>query len=301
MQDKTHPLYSIYFCFFTASSLEMTARSLHNHSSNKLPLFQEALSFYKKAESNVAYASFSADPNLMHATRRPTQHNCSSSISSSSRSSVDSVFSQNSSTSTSSGLESPTSAENPPPLSPKGPPSVSTTSPTVLRMKKKVSFSVKTSTIPTKSEFLSEETIMDAFPRPPSAEGESAQIPPEKDQQDLCTFSSYLLGQSITRYRAQLAALSQQLTYHVTSIHSQIATLSDVRRTRRSNLPNLFFEGDREASSAMEGVSREEVRLVELRERIKRSKEQGWKRERFNPERYQILCGKALVEVGDGV
>ena len=142
---------------------------------------------------------------------------------------------------------------------------------------------------------------MDAFPRPPSAEGESAQIPPEKDQQDLCTFSSYLLGQSITRYRAQLTALSQQLTYHVTSIHSQIATLSNVRRTRRSNLPNLFFEGDREASSAMEGVSREEVRLVELRERIKRSKEQGWKRERFNPERYQILCGKALVEVGDGV
>lgn len=142
---------------------------------------------------------------------------------------------------------------------------------------------------------------MDAFPRPPSAEGESAQTLPEKDQQDLCTLSSYLLGQSITRYRAQLTALSQQLTYHVTSIHSQIATLSDVRRIRRSNLPNLVFEGGREASGAMEGVNREEVRSVELRERINRLKERGWKRERFNPERYQVLCGKALVEVGDGV
>lgn len=51
----------------------------------------------------------------------------------------------------------------------------------------------------------------------------------------------------------------------------------------------------------MEGVNREEVRSVELRERINRLKERGWKRERFNPERYQVLCGKALVEVGDGV
>jgi DNA polymerase IIIc chi subunit len=63
----------------------------------------------------------------------------------------------------------------------------------------------------------------------------------------------------------------------------------------------LFFEGGREASGVMEGVNREEVRLVELRERINRLKERGWKRERFNPERYQVLCGKALVEVGDGV
>ncbi len=142
---------------------------------------------------------------------------------------------------------------------------------------------------------------MDAFPRLPLAEGESAQIPPEKDQQDLCTLSSYLLGQSITRYRAQLAALSQQLTYHDTSIHSQIATVSEVRKTRRSNLPNFFFEGGRETSGAVEGVSREEVRSVELRERINRLKERGWKRERFNPQRYQVLCGKALVEVGDTV
>jgi hypothetical protein len=168
-------------------------------------------------------------------------------------------------------------------------------------MKKKVSFSAKLSTLPSKSELLSEETIIDAFPRPPSAEGENAPIPPEKDQQDLCTLSSYLLAQSITRYRTQLTALSQQLAYHVTSIHAQIAILSEIRRTRRSNGPNVFFEGGRKASGAMEGVSREEVMKVELRERINRLKERGWKRERFDGKRYRVLCERALVEAQEGV
>ena len=51
----------------------------------------------------------------------------------------------------------------------------------------------------------------------------------------------------------------------------------------------------------MEGVSREEVMKVELRERITRLKERGWKRERFNGEKYRVLCERALVEVGEGV
>jgi hypothetical protein len=168
-------------------------------------------------------------------------------------------------------------------------------------MKKKVSFSPKLSTLPSESELLSETTLIEAFPRPPSAQEETAPPPPEKDQADLCTLSSYLLTQSVSRYRAQLTALSTQLAYHVTSIHTQIATLSEIRRTRRSNLPNLFFEGGREASGAMEGVSREEVVKVELRERIRRLKEKGWKRARFDGERYRVLCERALVDVEEGV
>jgi hypothetical protein len=63
----------------------------------------------------------------------------------------------------------------------------------------------------------------------------------------------------------------------------------------------VFFDGSREASGAMEGVSREEVMKVELRERINRLKERGWKRERFDGERYQVLCERALAEVEEGV
>ncbi len=51
----------------------------------------------------------------------------------------------------------------------------------------------------------------------------------------------------------------------------------------------------------MEGVSREEVLKVELVERIKRLKEIGWKRERFNGERYRLLCERALSETCERV
>jgi len=51
----------------------------------------------------------------------------------------------------------------------------------------------------------------------------------------------------------------------------------------------------------MEGISREEVVKVELVERIRKLKEKGWKRERFDGERYRVLCERALVEVEEGV
>jgi hypothetical protein len=51
----------------------------------------------------------------------------------------------------------------------------------------------------------------------------------------------------------------------------------------------------------MEGVSREEMVKVELQERIRRLKERGWNRERFDGERYRVLCEKVLVEVEKGV
>jgi len=51
----------------------------------------------------------------------------------------------------------------------------------------------------------------------------------------------------------------------------------------------------------MEGVSREEAVKVELRERIRRLKENGWQRERFDGERYRVLCERVLVDVGEGI
>lgn len=68
-----------------------------------------------------------------------------------------------------------------------------------------------------------------------------------------------------------------------------------MRKARRSNLPTQFSELE-EKSIGMEGVSREEMVKVELRERIRRLREGGWKRERFNGERYRVLCERALVE-----
>jgi len=51
------------------------------------------------------------------------------------------------------------------------------------------------------------------------------------------------------------------------------------------------------AWSAVEGLGREEMQRAELKERIKKLKENGWQRKRFNPERYIILCETAIGEV----
>ncbi len=47
----------------------------------------------------------------------------------------------------------------------------------------------------------------------------------------------------------------------------------------------------------MGGVNREEPVKVHLQERIRRLKDRGWKRERFDGEKYRVLCERALVEV----
>jgi len=63
-------------------------------------------------------------------------------------------------------------------------------------------------------------------------------------------------------------------------------------------LPTQFSEME-ERNIRMEGVSREEMLKVELRERIRRLKEVGWKRERFDGERYKVLCERALMEASE--
>ena len=141
-----------------------------------------------------------------------------------------------------------------------------------------------------------EATMIDAFPCPPSQPDRistsrmHASLPPLPTGAESETLSAYLLAQSVSRYRTHLASLSEQLQYHISSIHAQIGQLSATRRARRGNAPDVFAEEEVE----VDGVGREEMKRVEMRERIRRLKESGWKRERFDGERYRVLCEKAL-------
>ena len=252
----------------------------------------------------MEYASFSADPNFAHLARQNTHHRSVSSLSSSSRSSVDSVFSQAQSdagSTCSSNTTSPTDREahrrN------------SSIASTPLKGKKRVSFLVfsheqeDTEVEPDIPGIgIDEATIIDAFPRPPRrlesslknedpftltttvrAESES---PKNED-----TMAMYLLTLSITRYRSHLTSLSTQLKFHISSIHAQISLLSSKQKGRRSGVS--FTDG----GNGLNGLERKEVKKVEIRERIRRLKEGGWKRERFEGERYRVLCQMALEEV----
>jgi hypothetical protein len=148
---------------------------------------------------------------------------------------------------------------------------------------------------------IDEATIIDAFPRPPTRLEPSLRIEdpftltttraecesPKNDD----TMAMYLLTLSITRYRSHLTSLSTQLKFHISSIHTQISLLSSVRKGRRSGIS--FTGGD--------GLDRKEMKKVEIKERIRRLKEGGWKRERFEGERYRVLCQMALEEVEEKV
>jgi hypothetical protein len=288
-QHEVHPLYSTYLSFFAASSLEMTASTLHDHASTKLPIFHESLSFYKKAQSCVGDVSFHTPT---------TTHLSSASITSSIRSSVDSVFSSPANSARSSIVSSP--IDELPPLHKRtisASSSFSSLSSAGGR-KKKVSFSIDLSQdlAPTNTTAI-ESSLLDSFPAPPTLPDPT--ITSTKDlPQESQTISIYLFSQSIARYKSHLRDLSTQLEYHISSIHSQIGHLSQVRKARRSNLPTQFSEFE-ERSIGMEGVSREEMLKVELRERIRRLKETGWKRERFDGERYRVLCERALMEASE--
>jgi len=294
-----HPLHSIYLSFYAASSLELIARSLHVNSSDKMPLFQQSLSYYRDAESRIEYATFSADPTLVQAARRRT-----SSISSSIRSSVDSVFSQASSAGSTSTLATPSLATSfCCPTSGNETPCYDTSSstttsqeglaPAPLRVRKKVSFYPKLPTLvsETKPSSLADSDLIDALPTPPRSPSPTCTLPEQPEN----SISSFLLSRSLTRYRCHLSALHTQLTYHIGSINAQVRTLQTCRKARRSNLPNLFTTDF--GIGGMDGVDKEEMKKVELKARIERLKAVGWRRERFCVERYQVLAEKALGEL----
>jgi hypothetical protein len=255
----------------------------------------------------MEYASFSADPNFAHLARQNTHHHSASSLSSSSRSSVDSVFSQAGSdagSTCSSNATSPTDREthrrN------------SSIASTPLKGKKRVSFLVSspeqedTEVEPdTPGISIDEATIINAFPRPPTrqesslrdadpfalttTQAESESENPKNDD----TMTMYLLTLSITRYRSHLTSLSTQLKFHISSIHTQISLLSSARKGRRSGVS--FTDG----GNGLDEPDRKEMMKAEIRERIRRLKEVRWKRERFEGERYRVLCQMALEEVGE--
>ncbi|KAI9053754.1 hypothetical protein LZ554_002705 [Drepanopeziza brunnea f. sp. 'monogermtubi'] len=259
---KIHPFYSIYLSFFAASSLEMTASTLPNHSSTKLLLYQESLALYQVASQ---HASSSSDHNSDLASHQTARfgHVSHSSVASISPSSVSSVFSSASASSlfsaASSLPDSPTFNEEV--MKRRYPPSSSFSSEedsecigrrsSPRRRKKKVSFSLNLPTVSSESESailrtidiaFDESILLSSFPSPPSsataAEGQvrdpmlMSQSPPPAGTTSAprtvpTSKSDHLPSRPNSPYLSHLAAdLKSQLEYHVSSIQAQISSLS---------------------------------------------------------------------------
>ena len=298
-----HPLYSIYLCFYAAISLDQTARSLHNNSTDKLPLFDKSLTYYQNALSFVSSASFTTAPSIIRLTDRKInspKRTSISSVSSSNRSSVDSIFSQSSSSSgvseVSSGPPSPNRKEKYGQAAHRRNLSSTELQPAPLRIQKKVSFSPNLPTLATQVEAQTNDkdedlTILDRFPLPPPSPPFLRYLPSgsqlEQDPQPNDVSHSNKKA-AISRYQCHLTSFSAQLEYHIDAVHSQISAVIQSPRqpTARIIRPSLSAE--------------EEVQRVELRTRIQRLKAIGWERKRFDGKRYQDLCEKAIAELNGG-
>lgn len=264
----------------------------------------------------MEFAAFATDPTIMSISSHHP-HNSNASISSSIRSSVSSIFSQASASSAASSvLDSPSSSE------PESRPSSIIHRPQPLRQKKKVSFSTLLPATISESDGETDSDLLDRFPSPPSHDLASPTIIPPNYHSSALThrrnsnspstpnsapktppYHSPRLSANqaqtlaLTRYRTHLTSLSTQLTYHISSVHAQIHLLSTIRRARRSNLPDLFsFSG-----TGLEEGEREEMRKTDLQERIRRGRENGWERKRFEGGRYQELCERAVGEIEGGM
>lgn len=60
---------------------------------------------------------------------------------------------------------------------------------------------------------------------------------------------------------------------------------------------DMLIRATREAQAQARVRKGEEVMVGDLKERIRRLREGGWRRERFCPGRYQDLCDVALGEL----
>ncbi len=112
--------------------------------------------------------------------------------------------------------------------------------------------------------------------------------PPFSASRRSITFSAspyqWLQARSARRYNAHLAEFANMLDEHRAAVEDLISSIKDVQGSRRTKRLASIGE-DKEAHAA--GVQ----------ERILRLKANGWRRERFAPEKYQALCAAALAEL----
>lgn len=74
-------------------------------------------------------------------------------------------------------------------------------------------------------------------------------------------------------------------------------TLSLAHRARCSTIPDSFSSSSSSSGAGVVAEEEEMKKKTDLQERIRRGRETGWARKRFEGGRYRELCERALGEV----
>ncbi|KAM0332149.1 hypothetical protein ACHAQA_002423 [Verticillium albo-atrum] len=294
---NVEPTYLIYLHFYAASSVEMLARPLNPSSPYRVKLLNQARNHYTRAADLIK----TADETISNysrpssaATTAPSLHSPSCSVSS--RNSTE--------------LSSPTASI----CSLEDAVAKLASTPAPLQLKKRVTFTDDLeplvqepfirpdsptlgfddfrSSSPDGPRYLpsvhelpkSKPAAVVAIMPPPSA---PTPEPPVEDCEE--DDFSYLRERSIHRYCALLASLRSQIASHLAAVDTQLAPQpSSIHSQRLSfSLPSRASTPDVD----------DEMRALDLKARIERLRASGWKRQRFNPRRYEELRESVLAEM----
>ncbi|PKS06376.1 hypothetical protein jhhlp_007124 [Lomentospora prolificans] len=281
--SNAEPAYLIYLNFYAAISKEMSSRALHPSSSYRATLLRQAEAHYNRAADLIQ----AEDSSMRRFSRLST---ASSSI----NSPASSVGSRASTTST--RLSSPA----PSVYGVEDKPAAAVTAPA----KKRVTFSdmVAEPIIRPDSPTLGfDEWVAPTVPTElksalhvpqpqPVYQPETTEAPEEEeDERRPFSFRDselFLPETSIDRYCSVLSGLATQVAIHLEGVRAELEkpTGEDGHSSGRST-PESVASMDAESKA------------LEIRARIDKLKQNGWRRRRFDPSRYQALRQSVLAEL----
>lgn len=297
------PAYLIYLHFYAAISMEMSARALHTSSPHRTTILRQAETHYTRAATLIQSEGISA--------RRFSQLS-SSTTNSSMHSPAGSISSRASTSST--RLSSPTpsiSGDDRLPSAMRNSSAPSRRKRVTFDAPEPVTFSDPPVVRPDSPTLGFDDWLPDPKPAPllPSASPERHESP-AKDE--TFRFGGLFIAEETTdRYAAVLADLLAQVDTHIAAVRSELAKPEPTsgRSTPEASSPTSGWASPdfRASFSSLRGsyVSprasfSSDVTAgdnEEMRERIDRLRQSGWRRRRFDVGRYEALRESVLAEL----
>ena len=264
------PLYLTYLHFYIALSYEATGRPIHSLSTARLQAFEQAKSSYDAAMSTLPQRE-----RFLHAVKDDD----SSGIQEISSFDVEAKIPYTASFDLSSRLTSRSSSLESDDYTDDG----TNSRPSPLWVPEAENLNTKLTT-PNQREHHQYPPTPPSTPPPQSCTVRAGLSSP-KSTPSLEYIETWLQYRNIERYNAHLEDFAGMLARHMESINSLIATTKEAQ-SARYNARRLTSHGDDE-----------EARAMDLRDRILKLKSTGWKRKRFDAEKYERLCEVALAEL----
>ncbi|MCJ1266797.1 hypothetical protein MMC22_006682 [Lobaria immixta] len=265
VNESPHPLHTSCLHFYLALSTEGISRLTHNLSTAKIQLLKQARGSYQAAALSLPVVESTTE------SHEYLDDEASSESASTSASTPRAALSIPSPTRPSSPAysSSPSSFDL---YSPYSNEFDDVPQPSPLRIRKAIH---PCSLLPVKNLSIPTSKTLPCSPPP---------TPPSTTITFTSSTATWLQTRAYHRFSSQLASFAEMLTGHIAVVDDLLVVAEETQANRHAKrLPSYGAD--------------DETRAEDRKWRIARLREQGWRRQRFQPERYAALCERALEEL----